>query len=84
MRCDGTPDPTVLPDINTFISLWRDEKQHLDVQYTMQQTNLVLALIRELHYVIHSIPAKSTEMEQIPIYKKVRSIESVIEFSIAF
>ncbi len=71
MRCDGTPDPTVLPDINTFISLWHDEQQRIDVDYTMKQTNLVLSLIKELNNVINSIPNGSSELERISIYKKV-------------
>ena len=74
MQCDGTPDPTVLPEINTFISLWHDEKQRTDIEYTMKQTNLVLSLVKELHNVIHSIPNTSTEVEQIPTYKKVNLI----------
>lgn len=71
MRCDGTPDPTVLPEINAFISLWRDEKQRIDVEYTMKQTNLVLSLIKELNYVMNSIPAGSSELQSVPSYKKV-------------
>jgi cancer susceptibility candidate protein 1 len=71
MQCDGTPDPTVLPEINTFISLWHDEHQKIDVDYTMKQTNLVLSLIKELNNVINSIPNGSSELERIPIYKKV-------------
>lgn len=72
MQCDGTPDPTVLPEINTFISLWHDDQQHLDVEHTMKQTDLVLSLVNELHRVIHSIPPQSPELHQVPIYKKVR------------
>jgi cancer susceptibility candidate protein 1 len=71
MQCDGTPDPTVLPDINTFITLWRDEQQRVDIEYTMKQTNLVLSLIKELNNVMNSIPNGSPELEKIPTYKKV-------------
>ncbi|CAF4166320.1 unnamed protein product [Rotaria socialis] len=70
MQCDGTPDPTILPEINTFISLWRDEKKRIDVEYTMKQTNLVLSLIRELNYVMNSIPNGSPELEHVSTYKK--------------
>jgi hypothetical protein len=71
MQCDGTPDPTNLPDINTFISLWRDEQQRIDVEHTIDQTNLVLSLIKELNNIIDSIPNGSPELERISIYKKV-------------
>jgi hypothetical protein len=84
MQCDGTPDPTVLPDINTFISLWHDEHQKIDVEYTMKQTNLVLSLIKELNNVINSIPNGSPELERIPIYKKVSFPKAKISVSTLF
>jgi hypothetical protein len=71
MQCDGTPDPTVLPEINTFITLWRDEQQRIDMEYTLKQTNLVLGLIKELNMVMNAIPNGSQELEKIPAYKKV-------------
>jgi cancer susceptibility candidate protein 1 len=82
MQCDGTPDPTVLPEINTFISLWHDDQQHLDVEHTMTQTNLVLSLINELHRVINSIPPQSPELQHVPVYKKVRSL--TVAFVVVF
>jgi len=71
MQCDGTPDPTILLEINTFISLWHDEHQRINVEYTLKQTNLVLSLIKELNNVINSIPNDSSELDNIPTYKKV-------------
>jgi cancer susceptibility candidate protein 1 len=72
MKCNGTPDPTVLPEINTFISLWLDEnQQNLDIDHTIKQTDLVLSLIDELHYVIHAIPSDSLESNRISTYRKV-------------
>ena len=71
MQCDGTPDPTVLPEINTFISLWNDERHQIDVDHTLQQTNLVLSLIRELNRIISSIPTDSPEVTAVPVYKQV-------------
>ena len=82
MQCDGTPDPTVLPDINTFISLWRDERQRIDVDYTMKHTNLVLSLINELNYVINSIANGSSELQCIPIYKKVFIWKYIVHINI--
>ncbi|CAF1096074.1 unnamed protein product [Didymodactylos carnosus] len=44
LQCDGTPDPTVLPEINTYMSLWRDEQKNTAIENTMDQTNLVLSI----------------------------------------
>ena len=71
MQCDGTPDPTSILEINTFMSLWRDEHQRTNLEYTMKQTNLVLSLIKELNTVISSIPKDSSELQSIPTYNKV-------------
>ncbi|XP_049677848.1 dynein axonemal intermediate chain 7 isoform X10 [Accipiter gentilis] len=41
LSCDGSPDPTVLQEINTFMSLWRDD-QNEDVQLVMEKGAQVL------------------------------------------
>ncbi|PKU38103.1 protein hypothetical protein [Limosa lapponica baueri] len=41
LSCDGSPDPTVLQEINTFMSLWRED-QNEDVQLVMEKGEQVL------------------------------------------
>lgn len=41
MRCDGTPDPAVQQDINTYITLWRDDPE-VNITPVLQQCNLAL------------------------------------------
>lgn len=41
MRCDGSPDPSVLQEINTFITLWR-ENSEAQVKPVLQQCDLAL------------------------------------------
>uniref|UniRef100_A0A3P8STM4 Dynein axonemal intermediate chain 7 n=1 Tax=Amphiprion percula TaxID=161767 RepID=A0A3P8STM4_AMPPE len=41
MRCDGAPDPTVQQDINTYISLWRDDPE-VNITAVLKQCNLAL------------------------------------------
>lgn len=41
MRCDGTPDPVVHQDINTYMSLWRDDPE-VGVQAVLKQCDLAL------------------------------------------
>ena len=41
MRCDGTPDPAVQQDINTYTSLWRDDPE-VNIAVVLKQCNLAL------------------------------------------
>lgn len=41
MRCDGTPDPVVHQDINTYMSLWRDDPE-VSVEAVLKQCDLAL------------------------------------------
>jgi hypothetical protein len=42
MKCDGSPDPTILPNINMYISLWREDKQNADFKAILGESELVL------------------------------------------
>lgn len=41
MRCDGSPDPSVQPDINTYISLWREDSEN-QIQKVLEECALTL------------------------------------------
>lgn len=41
MRCDGSPDPSVQPEINSFISLWREDSE-TQVQRVLENCALAL------------------------------------------
>ncbi|XP_056338414.1 dynein axonemal intermediate chain 7 isoform X2 [Oenanthe melanoleuca] len=47
LSCDGTPDPTIPQEINTFMSLWHDNQDE-DVQVVMEKEKVVLNLIEKL------------------------------------
>ncbi|XP_062347826.1 dynein axonemal intermediate chain 7-like isoform X2 [Cinclus cinclus] len=47
LSCDGTPDPTVPQEINTFMSLWHDNQDE-DVELVMEKEEVVLNLIEKL------------------------------------
>uniref|UniRef100_A0A673BG89 Dynein axonemal intermediate chain 7 n=1 Tax=Sphaeramia orbicularis TaxID=375764 RepID=A0A673BG89_9TELE len=47
MRCDGTPDPAVQQEINTYISLWRDDPQ-VNITHVLEQCKVALQLTDEL------------------------------------
>ncbi|KAM6984777.1 dynein axonemal intermediate chain 7 [Aplochiton taeniatus] len=55
MRCDGSPDPTVQQEINTFIKLWRGDPQ-VDILPVLKQCALTLQLIKELESLLMDSP----------------------------
>ncbi|XP_075754692.1 dynein axonemal intermediate chain 7 isoform X3 [Pelodiscus sinensis] len=41
MQCDGSPDPAVPQEINTFMTLWRENKNE-DIEFVIEKGNQVL------------------------------------------
>ncbi|XP_030069841.1 dynein axonemal intermediate chain 7 isoform X2 [Microcaecilia unicolor] len=68
MKCDGSPDPTVLHEINTFISLWR-EVQNEDIQSVLCKSNLVINLIQELEFLLLDTPSHVLSENEVIQYK---------------
>ncbi|XP_059182374.1 dynein axonemal intermediate chain 7 [Centropristis striata] len=54
MHCDGTPDAAVQQEINTYISLWRDDPE-VDITLVLKQCNLALQLIEELEGLLRDV-----------------------------
>ena len=42
MKCDGSPDPTMLPEINMYMSLWREDVEDIDFETVLKESALVL------------------------------------------
>ena len=38
MLCDGSPDPTIPGEINTYMNLWKEEKEHLEIQNVLEDS----------------------------------------------
>ncbi|XP_027016139.1 dynein axonemal intermediate chain 7 [Tachysurus fulvidraco] len=51
MICDGSPNPAVQPEINTFITLWKEDPD-VDIQTILKQCVLALRLTDELELVL--------------------------------
>jgi len=45
MKCDGSPDPTILPEINMYISLWREDVEKTGFEMVLKDSDLVLKVI---------------------------------------
>ncbi|XP_014744576.1 PREDICTED: protein CASC1 isoform X3 [Sturnus vulgaris] len=64
LSCDGTPDPTVPQEINTFMSLWHDNQDE-DVQLVMEKEEVVLKLIEKLEsLLLETSPDEITEKQR--------------------
>ncbi|XP_072528979.1 dynein axonemal intermediate chain 7 [Salminus brasiliensis] len=58
MLCDGSPNPAVQPEINTFISLWKEDPE-VQIQPILQQCALALQLTDELDLLLSEEPEPS-------------------------
>ncbi|XP_056878608.1 dynein axonemal intermediate chain 7 isoform X2 [Takifugu flavidus] len=64
MCCDGRPDPTAQREINTYISLWRDD-QEVDITHVLEQCSSALQLIEELEVQLKDAPCSEEYREAI-------------------
>jgi len=42
MKCDGSPDPTILPEINMYMSLWHENLGDTDFDLVLKDSDLAL------------------------------------------
>uniref|UniRef100_A0A8C9YL25 Dynein axonemal intermediate chain 7 n=1 Tax=Sander lucioperca TaxID=283035 RepID=A0A8C9YL25_SANLU len=54
MHCDGIPDPAVQQDLNTYISLWRDDPE-VNITLVLKQCHLTLQLMEELEALLRDV-----------------------------
>ncbi|XP_062490778.1 dynein axonemal intermediate chain 7 isoform X2 [Pezoporus occidentalis] len=73
LSCDENPDPTVLREINTFMSLWRED-QNKDIKLVMEKGEQVLNLIEKLQLLL--LDASSNQLTEKEI---VQYQESILE-----
>ncbi|KAF4114651.1 dynein axonemal intermediate chain 7 isoform X3 [Onychostoma macrolepis] len=62
MRCDGSPDPSVQPEINSFISLWREDSE-TQIQRVLENCALALQLTNELDFLLSEGPDPSVPQQ---------------------
>ncbi|KFU87949.1 Cancer susceptibility candidate protein 1, partial [Chaetura pelagica] len=78
LSCDGNPDPTVLQEINTFMSLWRDDPSE-DIKLVMKKGELVLNLIEKLQFLLlDTLPGEITEKETIQYQETILELQNLL------
>ncbi|KAM6314454.1 dynein axonemal intermediate chain 7 isoform 2-T2 [Podargus strigoides] len=78
LSCDGSPDPTVLQEINTFMSLWRED-QNEDIQLVMEKGEQVLNLIEKLQFLLlDTPPSEITEKEAAQYQESILELQDLL------
>ncbi|NXC67477.1 CASC1 protein, partial [Anhinga anhinga] len=78
LSCDGSPDPTVLREINTFMSLWRED-QNEDIQPVMEKGEHVLNLIEKLQFLLLDTPPNEiTEKETVQYQESILELQNLL------
>ncbi|XP_030844896.1 protein CASC1 isoform X2 [Strongylocentrotus purpuratus] len=74
MLCDGSPDPTIPAEINTYINLWKDDTKRNEIHSVLKESHLTLKLICELEFLLEDTPE-----EQLDENTERRYEETIIE-----
>uniref|UniRef100_W5NE13 Dynein axonemal intermediate chain 7 n=1 Tax=Lepisosteus oculatus TaxID=7918 RepID=W5NE13_LEPOC len=69
MKCDGSPDPSVPQEINTYINLWR-ENTDVEINCVLNQCALAINLIEELDYLLNETPSSELNEKEVLQYKE--------------
>ncbi|XP_044137247.1 dynein axonemal intermediate chain 7 [Bufo gargarizans] len=79
MLCDGSPDPTIPQEINTFMSLWSEEADE-DFQSVLNKSSLVLSLIEELEFLLLDTPPEELgEAEAAQYTQTIRLLQALLQ-----
>ncbi|XP_070646050.1 dynein axonemal intermediate chain 7 isoform X5 [Bos indicus] len=73
IECDGSPDPSIAQEINTFITLWKEETNET-LEEVIEKSKLVLNLIEKLKLILLETPPYDLQGKNIIQYQ-----ESVLE-----
>ncbi|XP_078584066.1 dynein axonemal intermediate chain 7 homolog isoform X2 [Branchiostoma floridae x Branchiostoma japonicum] len=83
MKCDGSPDPTVTQDINTYMSLWREDKESSDIKMVLNDSRQLLALIGELEFLMSDTPQGELSESDIGRYRQtIRDLQELLSYKL--
>ncbi|XP_022108639.1 axonemal 84 kDa protein-like isoform X2 [Acanthaster planci] len=69
MQCDGTPDPTIAAEVNTYINLSYEATDTNDIDSVILESKQTLALISELEFLLDDTPEKDLNESQAARYQ---------------
>ncbi|KAL3842018.1 hypothetical protein ACJMK2_020090 [Sinanodonta woodiana] len=72
MRCDGSPDPTIPGEINTYINLRLEMMTRNDIDSVLKDSVLDLALIDELDFLLEDAPSPGLNPQDVARYKSTK------------
>ncbi|XP_021569736.1 protein CASC1 isoform X1 [Carlito syrichta] len=64
IQCDGSPDPSIAQEMNTFISLWKEETSET-FEEVIEKSKLVLSLIEKLKLILLETPQSDFQDKNI-------------------
>uniref|UniRef100_A0A8C7SWP8 Dynein axonemal intermediate chain 7 n=1 Tax=Oncorhynchus mykiss TaxID=8022 RepID=A0A8C7SWP8_ONCMY len=75
MRCDGSPDPSVQQEINTFINLWCEDPE-VQIKPILKECALALRLLEELEGMLKDQPEPA---DALRYQETLLSIQTLIQ-----
>ncbi|XP_070309894.1 dynein axonemal intermediate chain 7 isoform X7 [Odocoileus virginianus] len=68
IQCDGSPDPSIAQEMNTFITLWKEEANET-LEEVIEKSKLVLNLIEKLKLILLETPPYDLQRKNIIQYQ---------------
>ncbi|KAF5399207.1 hypothetical protein PHET_07544 [Paragonimus heterotremus] len=69
-RCDGSPNPSIEKEVNTFMSLWRLDESRLTMEEVMDESVHSLKLIDELRTLVADIGDNEEDAQTLLTYQR--------------
>jgi len=83
MRSEGSPDPTILADINTFLIVNRTPQEKLDVNQMRDDVVLILSLIEELELILSDKSSCFMPQKTIDEWMQTKeSLQSLLQYQL--
>ncbi|KAM9672443.1 dynein axonemal intermediate chain 7 isoform 4-T4 [Trichechus inunguis] len=80
IQCDGSPDPLVPQEMNTFISLWKEETNET-FEEVIEKSKLVLNLIEKLKLILLETPPYDLQDKKVKQYQgSIQELQELLHF----